>query len=57
MNVSVSVGTRNPGTPTFANIISREKTGENVDAPKNEIGKKGKKQSRILLSTAGGRRY
>ncbi|KAJ9132884.1 hypothetical protein P3X46_033709 [Hevea brasiliensis] len=50
-------GTKNSGTPTFANVISREKTGESLDAPKNEVGKKGKKQSRILLSTAGGRRY
>ncbi|CAI0457695.1 unnamed protein product, partial [Linum tenue] len=49
-------GTRSQGTPSFANVISRERTGE---APKgNEgAGKKGKKANRVLLSTAGGRRY
>ncbi|KAF2322960.1 hypothetical protein GH714_032454 [Hevea brasiliensis] len=27
-------GTKNSGTPTFANVISREKTGESLDAPR-----------------------
>ncbi|KAI3463149.1 hypothetical protein Pfo_019812 [Paulownia fortunei] len=43
---------------SFANITSRAKHGEVPHMPKtNEVGKKGKKPSRILLSTAGGRRY
>lgn len=51
-------GLRNADPPSFANIISREKTSEGVDATKkNEMVKKGKKPSRVLLSTAGGRRY
>ncbi|KAJ0054690.1 hypothetical protein Pint_02521 [Pistacia integerrima] len=51
-------GSRNSGTPSFANVISREKTVENLDSRKmNEVGKKGKKPSRVLLSTSGGRRY
>ncbi|KAL5717347.1 hypothetical protein ACHQM5_010365 [Ranunculus cassubicifolius] len=41
-------------TMSFANIISQE----NRESPKNMVvGKKGKKQNRVLLSTAGGRRY
>ncbi|GAV59512.1 zf-C3HC4 domain-containing protein [Cephalotus follicularis] len=58
-NDSSVTGSRNPGTPSFANIISRAKTVENLDAPKkmNETGKKGKKPSRVLLSTVGARRY
>ncbi|CAL5325494.1 unnamed protein product [Camellia sinensis] len=51
-------GLRNDGTPSFANIISRAKTFEGPVAPKmNEMAKKGKKPSKVLLSTAGGRRY
>lgn len=49
------------GTPSFAHVISRSKEDSNqkeVEAPKtNEITKKGKKASRVLLSTSGGRRY
>ncbi|XP_021298041.1 RING finger protein 10 isoform X2 [Herrania umbratica] len=53
-----STGSKNSGTPSFANVISRAKAVENLDTPKmNEMGKKGKKASRVLLSTAGGRRY
>ncbi|XVF16106.1 hypothetical protein REPUB_Repub10bG0002700 [Reevesia pubescens] len=53
-----STGSRNSGTPSFANVISRAKAVENLETPKmNEMGKKGKKASRVLLSTAGGRRY
>ncbi|KAK8619002.1 hypothetical protein V6N13_132972 [Hibiscus sabdariffa] len=49
---------RNSGTPSFANVISRAKVAENLPTPKlNEMGKKGKKGGRVLLSTAGGRRY
>lgn len=45
-------------TPSFANVISRAKSGGSIVSPKvNEVGKKGKKPSRVLLSTAGGRRY
>ncbi|KAJ8773030.1 hypothetical protein K2173_028207 [Erythroxylum novogranatense] len=51
-------GPRNSGFPSFANIISREKSGENLDIPKvSDAGKKGKKTNRVLLSTAGARRY
>lgn len=51
-------GSRNDGACSFANVISREKSTENRDAPKtSEAGKRGKKPSRVLLSTAGGRRY
>ncbi|KAL6960360.1 hypothetical protein U1Q18_038125 [Sarracenia purpurea var. burkii] len=52
------VGIRDAGTPSFANIISRAKTYEGLDASKvNEVAKKGKKPSRVLLSTSGSRRY
>lgn len=51
-------GSRNSGTPSFANIMSQDKSGESLEARKvNEVGKKGKKPSRVLLSTSGGRRY
>uniref|UniRef100_A0A2N9GSE1 RING finger protein 10 n=1 Tax=Fagus sylvatica TaxID=28930 RepID=A0A2N9GSE1_FAGSY len=51
-------GSKDAGTPSFANIISREKSVETLDGPKMiELGRKGKKPSRVLLSTAGGRRY
>ncbi|XWS40517.1 hypothetical protein CRYUN_Cryun17cG0001900 [Craigia yunnanensis] len=51
-------GSSNSGTPSFANVISRAKAVDNLNTPKvNEMGKKGKKASRVLLSTAGGRRY
>lgn len=53
-----SVGSRNSGPPSFANVISREKSVENLDTRKiNETGKKGKKHSHVLLSTSGARRY
>lgn len=76
-----TIGVRNNGAPSFANVASRGKTPEKLDGPKtnetsfanvasrgktpekldgpkaNETGKKGKKQSRLLLSTAGSRRY
>ncbi|XP_004304564.1 PREDICTED: RING finger protein 10-like [Fragaria vesca subsp. vesca] len=53
-----TAGTQNAGVTSFANITSRAKPEENLDAPKiNGSGKKGKKQSRVLLSTTGGRRY
>lgn len=43
---------------SFANIISRAKPVESVGGSKmNEMGKKGKKPSRVLMSTSGGRRY
>ncbi|XP_071701669.1 uncharacterized protein [Rutidosis leptorrhynchoides] len=43
------------GTPSFANVISRAKPVE--VKPTAEVAKKGKKASRVLLSTSGGRRY
>lgn len=39
---------------SFANVISRAKP---VEAKASEMGKKGRKGSRVLLSTSGGRRY
>ncbi|KAJ7976299.1 RING finger protein 10 [Quillaja saponaria] len=51
-------GSRNLETPSFANVMSREKSTGSLDARKmNELGKKGKKLSRVLLSTSAGRRY
>ncbi|GLT81591.1 hypothetical protein SLE2022_000330 [Rubroshorea leprosula] len=58
-------GSRNSGSGmlSFATMISRAKSIENLGAAakmnenENERGKKGKKASRVLLSTAGGRRY
>lgn len=45
--------------PSFASMISKAKAKENLDSKVkgNETGKKGKKPSRVLLSTSGGRRY
>jgi len=58
IGIAVALGSRNQGACSFANVISRDKSTESRDAPKtSEAGKKGKKQSRVLLSTAGGRRY
>lgn len=48
----VATGT---SSSSFANIISRAKPVESKKM--NEIVKKGKKPQRVLLSTAGGRRY
>ncbi|KAL8474902.1 hypothetical protein ACS0TY_031354 [Phlomoides rotata] len=56
---SSATGWKNNGT-SFANVTSRAKHGEVVPdtaSRVNEAGKKGKKPSRVLLSTAGGRRY
>lgn len=45
-------------TPSFANVISRAESVNSLNAPKtSDLGKKGKKPTRVLLSTAGGRRY
>lgn len=53
-----NVGLWSSGAASFANMITRDKSDEKLDAPKaQESGKKGKKPSRVLLSTAGGRRY
>lgn len=50
---AIDSGWKNSGA-SFANVTSRAKD----DMPKaNEVGKKGKKASRVLLSTSGGRRY
>ncbi|XP_057482689.1 LOW QUALITY PROTEIN: uncharacterized RING finger protein P8B7.23 [Actinidia eriantha] len=52
------LGITDVGTSSFATIISRAKACEGADVPKmNDTSKKGKKPSRVLLSTAGGRRY
>ncbi|XP_042001437.1 RING finger protein 10 isoform X1 [Salvia splendens] len=58
---SAAIGWKNSGA-SFANVTSRAKHDEasrmaNANANANEVGKKGKKASRVLLSTSGGRRY
>ncbi|KAM7250447.1 hypothetical protein ACFE04_022330 [Oxalis oulophora] len=50
-----SSGSGSSGTLSFANVTSRANAV--VENKGNESGKKGKKQSRVLMSTAGGRRY
>ncbi|CAM8902099.1 unnamed protein product [Rhodiola kirilowii] len=48
----------NASMMSFANVISRESSTDSLASPKvNQTGKKGKKASRVLLSTSGGRRY
>ncbi|KAK2361566.1 RING/U-box superfamily protein [Trifolium repens] len=55
---SGTAGLRNGETRSYSNIISRAESNGSSNAPKtNDLGKKGKKPSRVLLSTAGGRRY
>ncbi|KAH1204912.1 RING finger protein 10 [Glycine max] len=55
---SVSTGLRNGETQSYSNVISRAESNISSNAPKtNELGKKGKKPNRVLLSTASGRRY
>ncbi|GMH25686.1 hypothetical protein Nepgr_027529 [Nepenthes gracilis] len=55
---SASNGSRTQGAQSFANVITREKPVETLDPPKIvETGKKAKKPSRVLLSTASSRRY
>lgn len=54
----VIVGGGEAKAPSFATMISRAKLVASLEASKvSEMGKKGKKQSQVLLSTAGGRRY
>ncbi|XP_047967210.1 RING finger protein 10 isoform X4 [Salvia hispanica] len=56
---SAAIGWKNSGA-SFANVTSRAKQDEAsrmANANANEVGKKGKKASRVLLSTSGGRRY
>ncbi|KAI3929549.1 hypothetical protein MKX01_025717 [Papaver californicum] len=57
--IAVPTGQRSNVTLSFASIISTAKpTTEGVEAAKTDgLGKKGKKPSRVLLSTASGRRY
>lgn len=51
-------GPRAGAALSFASIISSPRTIESAEAQKtNGFGKKGKKPTRVLLSTAGGRRY
>ncbi|XP_076895913.1 uncharacterized protein LOC143548704 [Bidens hawaiensis] len=50
-----ATGLHTGGTTSFANVIGRAKPVEGNNA--SETGKKGKKGSRVLLSTSGGRRY
>lgn len=58
-SVEVS-GPRNKVTLSFADIMSTNKSEQSRETPEKMdmlVGKKGKKPSRVLLSTAGGRRY
>lgn len=58
LNYCDSVGLRNGETQSYSNATSRTESNISSNAPKtNELGKKGKKPNRVLLSTAGGRRY
>ncbi|PIA32785.1 hypothetical protein AQUCO_04300014v1 [Aquilegia coerulea] len=52
-------GPRSVVTMSFANIMSTSRSSESGETQKMDalVGKKGKKPSRVLLSTAGGRRY
>nr|KYP63547.1 RING finger protein 10 [Cajanus cajan] len=52
---SVITGLRSGETQSYSNVISRAES--NASAKTNELGKKGRKSNRVLLSTAGGRRY
>jgi len=53
-----SIGLRNGETQSYSNVISRAEANISFNPPKtNDLGKKGKKPNRVLLSTAGGRRY
>ncbi|XP_058737637.1 uncharacterized protein LOC131609840 [Vicia villosa] len=55
---SGTAGLRNGETLSYSNVISRAESNGSSNAPKtNDSGKKGKKPNRVLLSTAGGRRY
>ncbi|KAK6928595.1 Zinc finger, C3HC4 RING-type [Dillenia turbinata] len=57
-DASAAAGSRNASTLSFAKMISKAKPVEPLDSAKmNDIGKKGKKANRVLLSTASGRRY
>ncbi|MED6105927.1 hypothetical protein PIB30_000051 [Stylosanthes scabra] len=53
-----TTGPRNVETPSYSNVTSRAESNINMNAPMtNDLGKKRKKQNRVLLSTSGGRRY
>ncbi|XP_068656370.1 uncharacterized protein [Aristolochia californica] len=55
---TAATGPRGPNILSFANIISTSKAPSTPDAAiAHGFGKKGKKPNKILLSTAGGRRY
>lgn len=56
----VTAGPRSATTLSFASIMSASvagKTSDEAEVKMNGLGKRGKKASRVLLSTAGGRRY
>ncbi|KAF8400066.1 hypothetical protein HHK36_015941 [Tetracentron sinense] len=57
-HISNLCGPRIASTQSFANVISTSKSAESLEVHNvNGFGKKGKKPGRVLLSTAGGRRY
>nr|GMC99538.1 RING finger protein 10 isoform X1 [Ipomoea batatas] len=57
-NTSGETGPKHAGTLSFANVTSRAKTVEDPNVSKaSEVGKKGKKPNRVLLSTSSSRRY
>ncbi|CAJ1787475.1 unnamed protein product [Sphenostylis stenocarpa] len=58
LQIQETNGSRSGETQSYSNVISRAESNISSSAPKtNELGKKGKKPNRVLLSTAGGRRY
>ncbi|CAI8613486.1 unnamed protein product [Vicia faba] len=57
-SIADSSGLRNGEILSYSNVISKAESNGSSNAPKtNDTGKKGKKPNRVLLSTAGGRRY
>ncbi|ERN06158.1 RING finger protein 10 [Amborella trichopoda] len=57
-NLSTQTGSGNTTMQSFAGIIASSAKPATLEVPKvNALRKKGKKQTRVLLSTAGDRRY
>ncbi|KAI4387885.1 hypothetical protein MLD38_000275 [Melastoma candidum] len=56
---TIKGGSNTSNVPSFANMISKGKPvgGPETGNKGNEMARKGKKSSQVLLSTAGGRRY
>lgn len=52
-----NIAARNATTSSFATILSSAREVESSEQHTNALVKKGKKPNKVLLSTAGGRRY